>query len=40
VAHVGDGIGLSPVVAAAVPEAVTAVRELVGRLVAEPARGA
>jgi hydrogenase maturation protease len=40
VADVDDGIGLSPPVAAAVPEAVAAVRELVGRLTAEPARGA
>jgi hydrogenase maturation protease len=37
VAGVDEGIGLSEPVAAAVPSAVTAVRELVARLAAEPA---
>jgi hydrogenase maturation protease len=35
---VGERIGLSPPVAAAVPAAITAVRELVRRLTAQPAR--
>jgi hydrogenase maturation protease len=40
VADVDDRIGLSPTVAAAVPEAVATVRELVGRLTAAPGRRA